>query len=214
MGEQTRRHSITYSEKEKMILFLPAKTGTVHASFIFNHYDFTTDVYDGETEEIHYKQYGVSHHHGMSIPKKYKSYSIICTARNPYSRLVSAYKSGLKSSNVSKTPFPKFKDYFSKNIDNGFAYHQDDYHNTIIPKYFLRVEHLYYDYIQIPFIRNSKLNRSGLLYELCNKKIHATSDSSVSLKEFYTEDMADFVYNKFKSYFDLLGYDKDSWKYE
>ena len=212
MTEKKIRHSITYSEKEKMVHFLPAKTGTTHAAFMFNHYDFTTDVYDNETEEICYKHYGVHHHHGMTIPQKYKSYSIICTARNPYSRLISAYTSALKVSSVSNIPVPKFKDYFSKNFDNGFAYHKDGYSNTIIPNYFLRVENLYHDYIQIPFIRNSKLNKSGLLYELCNKKIHATSDDNIVLEEYYTEDMADFVYTRFKSYFDLLGYDKDSWK--
>jgi hypothetical protein len=212
MSEQTRRHSITYSEKEKMILFLPPKTGTVHATFIFNHYDFTTDVYDKDTEEICYKHYGVSHNHSMTIPQKCKSYSLICTARNPYSRLVSAYNSAKKTSILADKPILEFKNYFSKNFDNGFPYILDEFSNVVTPNYFLRVEHLYHDYIQIPFIRNSKLNRSGLLYELCNKKIHATSDSSASLEEFYTEDMADFVYTRFKSYFDMVGYDKDSWK--
>ena len=80
------------------------------------------------------------------------------------------------------------------------------------PKYFLRVENLYHDYIQIPFIRNSKLNKSGLLYELCNKKLNSNSKNIKSMKEYYTQDMADYIYTNFKHYFDLLGYDKDSWK--
>jgi hypothetical protein len=211
MAEQKNRYTITYSEKEKMVLFLPPKTGTVHATFIFNHYDFTTDVYDYETEE-YYKHHGVLHHHNMTMPQKYESYSLICTARNPYSRLVSAYNSSKKTSFFSGKPIEEFKNYFSKNFDNGFPYILDEFSNEVIPKYFLRVESLYHDYIQIPFIKNSKLNKSGLLYELCNKKIHATYDNSAVLDEYFTEDMADFVYTRFKSYFDLVGYDKDSWK--
>ena len=212
MTERIIRHSITYSEKEKMILFLPPKTGTVHATFIFNHYDFTTDTYDNETEEVCYRHHGVLHNHSMTIPQKYKSYSLICTARNPYSRLVSAYNSAKKTAILSDKPLEDFKNYFSKNFDNGFPYILDEFSNQAIPNYFLRVESLYHDYIQIPFIKNSKLNKSGLLYELCNKKIHATYDNSAVLDEYYTEDMADFVYTRFKFYFDLLGYKKDSWK--
>ena len=213
MAQQKIRHNVTYSEKEKMVLFLPAKTGTVHATFIFNHYDFTTDVYDGDTEEVCYKHHGVTQHHSMNVPQRYKTFSIICTARNPYSRLVSAYNNSKKNASLTGKPFENFKDYFSKNFDNGFPYHEDGFSSKKTPDYFLRTESLYHDYIQIPFIRNSKLNKSGLLYELCNKKIHTTSDQSVtSLEEYYTQDMADYVYSNFKFYFDLLGYDKDSWK--
>jgi hypothetical protein len=213
MDEQKIRHSITYSEKEKMVLFLPPKTGTVHATFIFNHYDFTTDIYDDETEEIYYRHFGVTHHHSMNVPQRYKSYLTISTARNPYSRIVSAYNSAKKISVLSDKPIKEFKKYFAKHFDNRFPYLQHDFSNITIPDYCLRVESLYHDYIQIPFIKNSKLNKSGLLYELCNKKIHKTyENNNISLEEYYNEDMADFVYTRYKSYFDLLGYDKDSWK--
>jgi hypothetical protein len=214
MDNSKIKQNITYSDKEKMVLLLPMKTGTIHATTIFNHFDFTTDIYNMKTEEVVYQFNSVSHHHCMIIPQRYEDYSIICTARNPYQRLVSAYNN-LKTTTESNKPFTEnFKSYFSKNIDNGFPLTQDNFFYNKTPKYFLRVESLYYDYIQIPFIRNSKLNKSGLLYELCNKKIHKTSIEKKSLKEYYTEDMADLVYNKFKTYFDLLGYDKDSWKYE
>ena len=32
MNELTKKYNITYSEKEKMVLLLPGKTGTMHAS--------------------------------------------------------------------------------------------------------------------------------------------------------------------------------------
>ena len=211
---------ITYSDKEKMILLLPMKTGTIHATFMFNHFDFITETYDFKTNEVLKKLDSVLHHHCMNIPQRYEDYSIICTARNPYSRLVSDYNNSKNTAESNKLSYKNFRIYFSKIIDNGyqsangFPYGKDSFLYNEIPKYFLRVESLYHDYIQIPFIRNSKLNKSGLLYELCNKKIHKTPTEKKILKEYYTEDMADFVYNKFKTYFDLLGYDKDSWKYE
>ncbi len=159
------------------------------------------------------------HHHCMKIPQIYEDYSILCTARNPYSRLISGWNMSMNGTD-DESKRTSFKSYFSKTIDNqfqsanGFPFGLDGFLHNKTPKYFLRIECLYHDYIQIPFIRNSKLNKSGVLYELCNKKIHSTGDKKKSLKEYYTEDMADFMYNKFKYYFDLLGYDKDSWKYE
>jgi hypothetical protein len=225
MNNSVIKQDITYSDKEKMILLLPMKTGTMHATFMFNHFDFITEAYDLKTKKVLNKLDMVIHHHCMNIPQRYEDYSIICTARNPYSRLVSAYNNSKiinsrTNVEVNKPLHENFKNYFSKAIDtgyqsdNGFPYGQNNFLYNQTPKYFLRIESLYYDYIQIPFIRNSKLNKSGLLYELCNKKIHTTPTKRKSLKEHYTQDMADFVYDKFKFYFDLLGYDKDSWKYE
>jgi hypothetical protein len=219
MNNLAIKQDITYSDKEKMILLLPMKTGTIHATFIFNHFDFTSGIYELKTEKIVSKLDLVKHHHCMNIPQRYEDYSIICTARNPYSRLISAYYMTENSTDESNK-FSSFKSFFSKSIDdgyqsaNGFLPGQDKFFYNETPKYFLRIESLYHDYIQIPFIRNSKLNKSGLLYELCNKKIHSAPVKRKLLKEYYTEDMANFAYNKFKFYFDLLGYDKDSWKYE
>ena len=211
---------ISYSDTQKMILLLPMKTGTIHATFIFKHFDFVSEGYDLKTERVLTKTDSIVHHHCMKIPQRYEDYTIICTARNPYSRLVSAYNNSRTITEIDKPLDENFKNHFSKHIDtgyqsdNGFPYGKDSFLYNETPKYFLRVESLYHDYIQIPFIRNSKLNKSGLLYELCNKKIHTTPTKRIPIKEYYTQDTADFVYNKYKSYFDLVGYDKDSWKYE
>jgi hypothetical protein len=211
MNEPTKTYSITYSEKEKMVLFLPDKTGTKHASFLFNHFDFSTDFFN-ENGEIIYRNNFVEHHHGMEILKRFETYSIICTARNPYSRLISAYHHSKKVTEYEGKSMDDFRRYFSKNVSGLQYFYKNGFFLTKTPKYFLRVENLYHDYIQIPFIRNSKLNKSGLLYELCNKKLHSNSENNMSMEEYYTQDMADYIYTKFKSYFDLLGYDKDSWK--
>lgn len=211
MSEFIKKYSITYSEKEKMVLFLPEKTGTKHASFLFNYFDFTTDIFN-ENEEIIYRNNFVEHHHGMEILKRFETYSIIRTARNPYSRLVSAYYHLKKITEFQGKPMSDFKSYFSKRVSEKQYFYNNGFFLGKTPTYFLRVENLYHDYIKIPFIKNSKLNKSGLLYEICNKKLHSNSENTKSMKEYYTKDMADYLYTNFKSYFDLLGYDKDSWK--
>lgn len=212
MNGNTQKYNITFSEKEKMILFLPGKTGTMHASFIFNHFDFTTHLYDSQTEELVMDYNAVIHHHDLITIKKFENYNSICTARNPYTRLVSAYYNTKKNGESVGKPIEDFKSYFSKNIEDGGFFHKNGFFFKETPTFFLRVENLYHDYIQIPFIRNSKLNKTGILYDLCNKKIHSNSENNKSLKELYTQDMADYVYNRFKSYFDMLGYDRNSWK--
>jgi hypothetical protein len=205
-------YSATYSEKEKMILFLPGKTGTIHAAFVFNHFDFSTRLFDKATDKLVYDNNAVVHNHSMTLPKEFEDYSIICTARNPYDTLVSSYYHELKNNFDNNSRYKNFKEYFAKNSNSVDFYHKNGFFFKKKPDYFLRAENLYYDYIQIPFIRNSKLNKTGLLYELCNKRIHSNKNNVKFLEEYYTEDMADYVYTEFKEYFEILGYDKDSWK--
>jgi len=205
-------YSLTYSEKEKMILYLPGKTGTMHAAFMFNHFDFTTKIFEEDTDEMILDYNTVIHHHSMNLPKNFEHYKIISTARNPYDTLVSSYHHQIKNVPEKERRFNNFKEYFSVNYNGVDFYHKNGFLFNKNPDYFLRVESLYHDYIQIPFIRNSKLNKSGLLYELCNKKLHSNKNNIKSLEEYYTQDMADFTYEQFRNYFELLGYDKDSWK--
>jgi len=213
MEKKRKEHySVTYSEKEKMILILPPKTGTIHAAFMFNHFDFTTKLYELETEELLVDYNYVMNHHGVKFSDKFKDYSVILTARNPYAILVSEYYQEIKNKFDDDKPTKTFKEYFSNNLNSNDFFHKNGFFFKKTPDYLLRVESLYHDYIQIPFVRNSKLNKSGLLYELCNKKLHSNKNNNKSLEEYYTEDMADYVYTNLKSYFDLASYHKDSWK--
>lgn len=211
MMSNIQQNIITYSEKEKMILFLPAKTGSMHASFIFNHFDFTTSLFDLEKEKEIFDNGLVMHHHHLQTIKKFEDYSIICSARNPYSRIISYYNHNQRDI-LRQGKSQSFKEYFVKTVSSGGVFKDNGFFFDKEPKYFLRIETLYHDYIQIPFVSNSKLNKSGLLYELCNKKIHSNKENYKPKETYYTQDMADFVYTSIKPYFELLGYEKDSWK--
>ncbi len=201
----------TFSEKEKLAVFLPGKTGTMHATFILNHFDFTTSIFNRNNQILISEDNYVIHHHDEFLPTTYQDYDVIYTARNPYSRLVSMYYHDKNMGAVNTPHTNSFKEYFSRKANHGMFHINAGFNFVKKPKYILRMEHLYDDYIQIPFIKNSKLNQSGILQELCNKKIHTKKQETKSLKEYYTQDMADYVYRTIKPYFDLTGYDKDSW---
>jgi len=201
----------TYSEEQRLAVFLPPKTGTIHATFIFNHFNFKTNFYGKENNRLISEDDYFIHHHNQTIPQGYEDYDVIYTARNPYTRYISMYYHDKKMSEY-QVPFTKtFKQYFSDKVNNGWFNINDGFNFIKPPKYIIRMEHLYEDYIQIPFIRDSKLNVSGILYDLCNKKIHSKKQETKSLKEYYTQDMADHIYETLKPYFDITGYDKDSW---
>jgi hypothetical protein len=202
----------THSEQERLAVFLPGKTGTMHATFMLNHFNFKTNTYGKDNRELILEEDYVIHHHCEVIPKGYEHYNVIYTVRNPYTRLVSMYHHDERITRDKETTPKTFKQYFSNKVNNG-RFHMNIGFNFIkIPRYLLRMEHLYEDYIKIPFIRDSKLNKSGVLYDLCNKKIHTKNQETKPLREYYTQDMADHVYETLKPYFDLTGYDKDSWK--
>jgi hypothetical protein len=201
----------THSEQERLAVFLPPKTGTIHATFILNHFNFKTNIYDKDDRLILEEDYLI-HHHNRIIPKRYEDYDVIYTTRNPYTRLLSLYYYDKKVTELNTQYTKTFKEYFSSGANSGWMNIKSEFNFIKTPKYILRLEHLYHDYIQIPFIRDSKLNKSGVLYDLCEKKIHAKPQDTKSLREYYTQDMADHVYETFKPYFDLTGYDKDSWK--
>jgi hypothetical protein len=84
-------------------------------------------------------------------------------------------------------------------------------YNKRVPDYFIRQENTFEDYSKIPFIKNSELYKSGQLKDLCNEKINHNKNS-YDFREYYNQNTADLVYYNFSKYFNLLGYDKNSWK--
>ena len=80
-----------------------------------------------------------------------------------------------------------------------------------IPDYSLRSENLYEDYLKIPFIKESKLYSSGILKDLCNKKIHERK-IKLSSEGYFNQRIADLIYYNMVNYFESFNYHKDSWK--
>jgi hypothetical protein len=103
----------------------------------------------------------------------------------------------------------KFYDYLYHTILEK-SHHKPKFEQRV-PDYFIRQEHLFEDYSKIPFIQNSDFYKSGLLKELCETKINHNKNT-YDFRDYYDEMTADLVYYNFSKYFDLLGYDKNSWK--
>jgi hypothetical protein len=85
--------ALTYSDIHKSILWTPPKTGSTHASFMFTHFEFGTKYFNKETFELvnNRPTAMVGHHHNCIITDQLKDYDVICTTRNPYSRLLSGF---------------------------------------------------------------------------------------------------------------------------
>jgi hypothetical protein len=76
----------------------------------------------------------------------------------------------------------------------------------------VRVESLYEDYSKIPFIVESDYYKSGELKKMTTQKINVSNKDEFLWKKFYTQEIADIVYYRMLRYFEMFGYDKDSWK--
>lgn len=192
---------ISLSLKNNCFLWLPPKTGTSHATFIFKHFDFST--YTLEDGKIIDKS-ELRHHHNISLFPEHEKHKIICTARNPFDRYISYYKFQ-KKHEKNDISVDNFRKYFHEMVKENDLKNFFSLTNLRVPDYFLRLENLWSDYNKIPFIRNSKLNQSGILYELCQKKLNPSFETELNSK-FYTNEMIDFMLNEGKKYFELLGY--------
>jgi hypothetical protein len=197
--------SFNISEKNNCFLWLPVKTASTHAAHIFTYFDFSHVRCDYYRRIIESKSESLHHNHSVNLFDGHEKYKLIVTVRNPYSKTVSTYEymnRGLSEEKIQ--PFDVFVDDFRKRpIEPPFEKRKPDYP--------LRQENLYGDYLKIPFVRDSKLNQSGVLEELCQKKMN-TGLYTKPVKDYYNQETANIVYTNYKEYFDLFGYDKDSWK--
>ena len=203
---------ITYSDSRKSILWTPMKTGSSHATFMFTHFDFTTKCFDKETFELVNSKppTKIVHHHNCFITEQLMDYDVICTTRNPYARILSAffYVNNMRQEELTVQNFRKF---FAKEMDKPTMLHESYFGYPKIPKYFLRMENLYEDYLKLPFVFESNIFQWGLLQDLCNLKINK-GKKSIPTSEFFTIDMIDYFYDNFRNLFDINGYEKDSYK--
>lgn len=190
---------MTISEEYKSFLWLPNKTGSNNASKIFSKLGFKTY----KKTEFEYELSEFSANHNYVYPLNHKDYNFICTARNPFTRILSSYKFNRKDSS-SWNP-EDFREYFFRKFNASILQNVLYPFKERTPDYFIRIENLIEDYRKIDFIVNSDLYKSGYIEEVCQKKINYTDNLS-NPKEYFTEDIIDFIYTNGQRYFDLLNY--------
>jgi hypothetical protein len=86
----------------------------------------------------------IGHHHNCIITDELKDYDVICTTRNPYSRLLSGFF--YITLTQTELTVQNFRKFFAKEMNEPVMLYEAYFGYPKIPKYFLRMENLYEDY--------------------------------------------------------------------
>ena len=255
-------HFRNISDKYQMLWLAPARTATRSIYQVIQHYDFkvNTDMIFMKKQEIicPFTPQGEYTHDFDILPQDDK-YKIICSVRNPYSRVIGLlryhnifrdelwetkgsvdgrphqehefkeHKGGiietLSNEEVNEFFYGKLK--FDEWIDKCFIKkdihkiwkYQLYFHEFLKehkPIHYIRTESIEKDLMSIPEFRNNitdEINESIQNNLKLNK--HKEIDpfnKKENWRDYYTQKIADIVYNELKDQFDMFGYDKDSWK--
>jgi hypothetical protein len=208
-----------YSTEHMFYLWTPPKTGSNHATFIFNHFNFYSKIYRKSDQELlfdHNQKLFIHCHQYITLPE-HTDYKIICTARNPYSSIYSFFNHAKKLDMYYNLGDINFKDFVLNNtepnsetnirINKMFEFLFKEVEQEKKPDYFIKLESLYEDYLKIPFVNGSKLHTSGILEELCLNKIN-TTQTNFNFSDFIDQELQDYISTKYSNYFDLIGYPK------
>ena len=164
-----------------------------------------------------------SHTHHQGIPEGMDDYTIICNVRNPYSKCVSSYLDETSDNNHENHGLG-FKEWIERLVtDHNKQYNHDHFYMGQWESigrgadYIIRLEHMEEDMRKIPnIVKGPKFEESlFLIKKNTYKNVHPRDEYQGEFQYFqkyYTQEIADLVYDNHKEYFDLGGYDKDSWK--
>lgn len=185
------KHNI--SEKYKVEWVAPERTGSRKVAEILSYYGFSNNG----KPLYHYNNYFHSHY---GPDEKYKEYTLISNARNPYARTYSIFKNLYPQSiDKSKEKFKKYlfeemeKDITKRMIVNPFFEKP--------PAYIVRLEYMFEDLLKLPFIFDV-LNESQL------KMLCSHGKPLEEWEKYYDQETKEFVYGLTKHHFDVWGYEK------
>jgi len=191
--------ALNISEKNKVFVWSPPGTASRLAWKIFDNFEFYS--YDVNNNGMLLKK-SFEHNHYIGLFKNHENYKLILTCRNPYTSVTA----GIDGVNSQEDLIRQLEQKYQS------AHHLLFYSllRKRKPDYFLRVENLMEDYLKIPFIRESDFYKSGEMEKLMG-------DNPFKGKVYLNrptidKKLADLIYYNNLYYFELLGYDKNSWK--
>jgi hypothetical protein len=204
--------TINISQKYKFFSWAPARTGSTHFTNILEKLGFGCADINLETKKLSNFKLKAEHNHTCIFFENHWDYKFITSMRNPYSMMIS--RTGIinlddmedsnkilkiRMENMTQNPL---------HFDGGcMCYHERK------PDYVIRLEHLYEDWLKLPFVPNHGLNLSGELEKLTKIRLNnSANDGGDYWKKYYDQALADLVYYNYPDSFELFGYDKDSWK--
>ena len=204
--------TINISQKYKFFSWTPQRTGSTHFTNILDKLGFQSADVHLETKKLSNFRAGAQHNHTCILFEGHWDYKFISSIRNPYSMIIS--QSGIVSENdtnkVKEILVQRVENMMQNplNFDGGCAcFHKRS------PDYVIRLEHLYEDWLKLPFVPNHGLNLSGELEKLTKIRLNNSKNNGGDYwKKYYDQSLADLVYYNHPDWFELFGYDKDSWK--
>lgn len=179
------------SEKYKFVWVAPSRTGSRTVSEILTYYDFKFNGFPV------FLYNGYRYTHISPNVEQFSDYKIICSARNPYSRVYSHFK------NYGHHQPEKTKENF-RNYVFGNEWVENNLLEPILkkrPDYIIRIEHIKEDLMKIPFIFDKLTHR-----QLDLLLLHDVVDET--WRTYYDDEMKEKVYQSFRNHFDYWGYEK------
>lgn len=164
-----------------------------------------------------------SHTHAQGIPEGMEEYPIICNVRNPYSKCVSSYLDESSDKNHENYDI-SFKDWLLKlthedritrDADHFYMLEWEGFGRR--PDYLIRLEYMEEDLRKLPMFEHNQ-DFEDAMFGIRNNiyKNENPRDEYIGqlqhFQKYYDQEIANLVYNTHKEYFELSGYDKDSWK--
>ena len=198
--------------KDNYLVWLFPRTGSKLFFKIFKDTDFKCFSY--QEDNLKLVRSDLIHHHWFTMFPNIDKYKLILTVRNPYSLLAALYYMSSKVPEMEnlKEVFGEFLEislYTNPNIKE-LLYNL----NHVQVSHYLRIENLLRDYTSLPIIRKSKIYQENNLESLINSKVNKSESplAKLNYRDFYNQKNADMVYYLFSNYFNIFGYDKNSWK--
>lgn len=200
-----RVENYIYSKTFDYFLVLPMKTASTTATWVFTYFDFCTysRVFseDGNFKEI--PNPAISMLHSFYVPPEIEAPKIIITTRNPYHKTLSNFLFRWKKDEMP-TPID-FENFIINAIEHND--HTLTFPDNINPTHIIQMENVYEDYLKIPFVKNSKLNSTGILQEFLEKNINQNL-IKVDKDKFLTEKNKEMIYSFLTNQFEIFGYQK------
>jgi hypothetical protein len=199
---------MNWSDELKVIWLTPMRTGTRSCGEIMRYFNFKNN-YNVPVPS-----------HDLKIPEGKEDYFLIFNIRNPYSRMVSLFNLFTNNNKNFNSNFDQWvlNDYIFYNYN---FYLSDDVKE--LPKkvdHFIRIEKFEEDVNNLFFIKEKKYDETlNLIIDssITKNRYEKEFENNVTngrkhWKSFYTQETADFFYNRFKDDFIFFSYDKNSWK--
>jgi len=206
------KNLVNINEKDNLVVWLFPRTGSKLFYDLMINCDF--ECYSYENIERKLIRENLIHHHTFHVFPGIENYKLIATARNPYSLMAAHFYMFSVSPDINKLK-SNFTNFLESTLHTNLWYREylEGLHKVEVT-YKIRIENLVNDYYKLPIITKSQHFKNNTMVDLINSKVNKNENplSKLDYREFYNKNSADLVYYTFSKYFEVFGYDKNSWK--